>query len=182
MLRRMNGWFADFMEDVAHFRKRPIAQLATMAADGRPAVRSVVLRGLTETGAFWFTADGRSRKPASGDAEVCIWLPERSTQWRFAGGLALHAPGSEGAGVQRLLDEGWAVTDADARRQMVGPPPGTVRNPEDAVPPVPERMPANFRVGLLTPNHVDRLVLSRPHQRTIWRPVDGAWDGSEVHP
>jgi hypothetical protein len=182
MLQRMNGWFADFMEDVAHFRKRPVAQLATIGTDGRPAVRSVVLRGLTDAGAFWFTTDGRSQKPTSGDAEICIWLPERSTQWRFAGELALHGPRSEEADIGALLDEGWAGTDDDARRQMAGPPPGTLRIPDAAVPGLPNGVSDNFRVGLVTPNQADRLVLSRPHQRTIWRPSEGAWDGHEVHP
>ncbi len=182
MLRRMTPWLDALVDDVAGFRKRPIAQLATVTTDNRPAVRSVVLRGVTNDGAFWFSADGRSRKPALGPAELCLWLPSRSTQWRIAGQLELHAPGSERSDVTALLEAAWESMDAEARKQLVGPPPGSVRDTERLTPSEPAAMPDSLRVGLLTPETADRLVLDRPHRRTLFTLTGATWSASEVHP
>lgn len=182
MLRRMSPWLDAFLDDVSGFRKRPIVQLGTVTPEGLPAVRSVVLRGVTNGGALWFSADGRSRKPVMGRAEVCLWLPNRSTQWRIAGHLELHGSDSNRSDVTPFLQMAWETMDEEARKQLVGPPPGSTRDVEAAPPVVPEVIPGHLRVGLLTADAADRLVLDRPHRRTVFTLAGDTWQAKEVHP
>ena len=66
-----------------------VLSLATVDADCRPHVRSVICRRSDEDGSLWITADSRSDKHAQLKehpfAEAVIWIEKTREQFRFRG-------------------------------------------------------------------------------------------------
>ena len=71
-------------------------QLATVAADGTPRVRTLVFRGWAEGAALDLLTDGRSAKPAElaqqAAVELCWLLPRARCQFRLRGMRQTLAP------------------------------------------------------------------------------------------
>ena len=80
-------------------------QLATVAADGTPRVRTLVFRGWAEGAALDLLTDGRSAKPAElaqqAAVELCWLLPRGRCQFRLRGRLAPLPPAEEQAERER---------------------------------------------------------------------------------
>lgn len=180
-------WFADLRADLDAAPGTRVAQLATVAPEGRPEVRSVVIRGLTESGVPWFATDARSRKLAGERAtEACLWIPELRTQWRIGGVADVVGPEAEGAWAERR-DRSWARSDPQVRLHLTGSPPGTrlAREPlPDAPVPMdlPEEPTAHFVLVRIAPERVERLVLGTPHRRSRWTRANGGWTYDPVMP
>ncbi|MEB3170063.1 MAG: pyridoxamine 5'-phosphate oxidase family protein, partial [Synechococcaceae cyanobacterium] len=66
-------------------------QLATVAADGTPRVRTLVFRGWADAAALDLLTDGRSAKPTElrhqNAVELCWLLPRARSQFRLRGQL-----------------------------------------------------------------------------------------------
>lgn len=171
-------------------------QLATVALDGEPAVRTVVFRGFLQgSDTLRFTTDTRTAKAEqlaeNPRAEACWIFRESREQFRLAGRLRLIAEDhpEPDLAVARLAS--WGETPASTRLTFGWPDPGSPR----AEPrrfrvsaPDPDRPPSSFALLLLEPDRVDHLDLRPdPHARTRYQrpggPGGGApWEAVEVNP
>lgn len=165
------------------------AQLATVRPDGRPACRTVVVRGrLGPDASVLITTDSRSAKfgelMASPWAELCWYFPETREQFRLLGRVTVVGPeGPDGLSEARLAT--WAGLPDDSKRSFAGPPPGTpmaaVASALDSGPP--EGPPPPFAMLVLRPEAVDHLDLRpSPHRRTVYRRDGVAWSVDRVNP
>jgi pyridoxamine 5'-phosphate oxidase len=163
-------------------------QLATVAADGSPRVRTLVFRGWAEPAVLDLLTDGRSAKPAElayqPAVELCWLLPRARSQFRLRGKV-LHLP-SDVIDQERLGH--WQRLTPEGRALWGWPPPG---QPLDGSPPggaIPERLPEGapmpehfllLRIGL---DQVELLELTgHPHRRRRWRAQTG-WDEEHLNP
>jgi hypothetical protein len=161
--------------------------VASIAADGRPDARVMVLRKASRINAtLRFHTDVRSPKCASLDGKpvsINAYHPGEAIQLRIAGTARVVTAGAE-------VDQIWAAATPFARRAyMVETAPGTVlpgpasglpaavegRKPEEA-----ELIPAraHFALVLVDVTEVDWLHLAADgHRRArLWRRDDG-WRG-----
>jgi hypothetical protein len=118
-------------------------QLATVAVDGSPRVRTVVQRGIIALSdgdggtrsAFKFVTDLRSQKveqiQRDARCEMVWWFPQSSEQFRVTGSLqlvgdAFAAPGDAdgGAALRAMRAEQWAKLRDASREQFYGAHPG----------------------------------------------------------
>jgi pyridoxamine 5'-phosphate oxidase len=87
-LDRARGWLADAVE--AGVQEPGGAALATASPDGRPSVRFVLVRGIDEHGARFYTNYG-SRKGRELDANpraaLALWWPSLQRQLRLEGAV-----------------------------------------------------------------------------------------------
>jgi pyridoxamine 5'-phosphate oxidase len=167
-------------------QKPRVGALASVDGDGRPRVRSVVCRRMTDDGATWFASDGRSGKNAHlrahPAAEVVFWLPRRQEQFRVLGRIEVLDAAGESPDRLSL----WREMSDAGRALFAWPDPGTERATDLMA--FPQRLavgvppPATFEVLVLRPEQVERLaVLFHPHNRRRWRAVDG-WRGVALNP
>lgn len=188
------------------------AQLATTRAAGqrdrrlagRPAVRTVNLRGLRGGAAardpsvaddrlLYFITDARSDKAAdaaaSPGAELLLFFPRSMCQMRLSGALRLE-DGTE------LVAAVWAGLSEKERRYFAWPPPGQLRASAvgsdgdvevfaaDAPAAPPAERPTCFRLGVLDVDYAEYLNLATfPPIRTQYLSnAAGGWDATEVNP
>lgn len=160
--------------------------LATCAADGRPSIRTVVLRGVSrEHGTLRINSDRRSAKVGelAGDARcgMHFYDPSLKVQLRLDGSARLHDDSA-------LAEAAWTGSRQMSRRcytQNVAPgaviddPSATARLDGDA-----ERAGReNFCVILVTIARLEWLYLhSRGHRRAEWRCDAGRWTGCWLAP
>lgn len=181
-----SDWPDLLRDDVGRLDRPPIAQLATVAPDGTPRVRSVVVRGVDASGAPWFASDARSLKfrgPAQ--VELCLWLPAASLQWRLAGRRVLHGPAAAGTWAERRRDA-WRRADPQVRAHLAGPAPGTPLRDAPRRPsaePGPDAAPPNaFVVVSLDLGRCERLHLGDPHRRWAWLRAEHGWRARRLAP
>ena len=164
-------------------------QLATVAADGSPRVRTVVARSVGDGGAVAFVSDRRSAKDgevrADPRASACFWLEKPRRQYRLRGTVEVTGADATGEDADARL-AAWRNLSGHGRALFLWPPCGEPRvEPDGAfVETVADTLdpPDNFELLTLRPAHVDRLDLSgTPHRRRMWSASDG-WAGADVNP
>lgn len=166
------------------------AQLATVARNGAPYTRTVVIREFRpETGELRIVTDVRSRKVghlrADPRAALCWYLTSSRQQFRFRGRVMLVDETADEPD-QELRSSAWTALSASTRQQFYWPVPGTPRTHrsfDSSVPPEDEP-PDTFVLLRVLPDFVDHLVLTPlPHRRTFYRRDDtGHWWMQPVNP
>lgn len=160
-------------------------QLASVAPDGTPRVRTLVFRGWADAACLDLLTDGRSAKVmdlAVHDAvELCWLLPRARCQFRLRGRL-LRLP-TEVEARERLRH--WRQLTPEGRSLWGWPPPGQPlestavfpRELDDAEP-----IPDAFRLLRLELNQVELLdLVTHPHRRRRWRAATG-WAEEPLNP
>lgn len=182
---------------LALYRNRHVAQsrylqLATIRADGRPANRTVVFRGLIgDSDSVMVVTDTRSAKVrelgAAPWAEACWYFPMTREQFRLGGRAVVVREDGADETIRQARREAWRALADPTRRSFTWPAPGEPRDP--AVPfaeavPDPEVPPASFGLIVLDPIEVDHLELDgSPQNRWAYRrDDDGQWTGREINP
>ena len=160
-------------------------QLATVALDGTPRVRTLVFRGWSGPSSLDLLTDGRSAKAdqLAGQAEVelCWLLPRARCQFRLRGRRLLLPPELE----QRERQRHWLQLTPAGRAVWGWPAPGQALEPSAAFPreldetePVPETL-LLLRLELTV---VELLELGlHPHRRRRWDAAAG-WREDPLNP
>jgi pyridoxamine 5'-phosphate oxidase len=160
-------------------------QLATVAADGTPRLRTLVFRGWAGDAALDLLTDARSEKAAElarqPAVELCWLLPRARMQFRLRGVVEPLPPELAWSERQRhwqSLSPGgravWGWPRPGAPLQMDGPFPAAL---EDATP-LPEHLQL-LRIGLIQVELLE--LLGHPHRRRRWRLADG-WGEQALNP
>lgn len=184
---RAEGWRC-LAEGVAN-RHSPFhtPSLATVDAEGRPRLRTVVLRASDAgAGTLRFHCDRRSDKAReiaqSGRAALHVYDRATKLQLRLEARASLHVDDA-------IADAAWAGALAMSRVCYgVEPAPGTALPAGDAYA-LPDEDPAarigreNFCAVVLSAERLDLLYLDRRgHRRAVFLCVGGAWSGSWAVP
>lgn len=159
------------------------AQLATLTAEGRPSVRTVVIRQVSATD-LKICTDMRSHKIEGLRrcewAELCWYFTQPRIQFRITG--TVHIADMEEDGRRYL----WDKLSSNAKTSFFAPAPGTAK--EDTTEKLEERfdfneIPDSFALLLFTPTKVD-LVNLRKSERRIWEYRDNSekWSETDVYP
>lgn len=155
------------------------AQLATVAPDGHPRCRTVVVRRVDDD-AIVFVTDARSAKVADLDhepwAELCWYFRDARAQFRLAGKVAPL----DAAETSAL----WEAMSEAGRRSFAWPPPGApLADPDAFEVEAPATPPDTFLALRLEVHAVDELELRpSPHRRRRYERVDGTWRAEPVNP
>ena len=177
------------------------AQLATVDSDGRPHVRTIVMRGcmgeLTGPDAekagrlhFWIITDRRSAKlteiqhqPA---VEIAWYFGATRQQFRLAGQMHYDLSADS-----EIRQNAWARISTPAKVQFYWPEPLQPRDPFQSMqfqvhenPDHFAASPDSFVVMSLEVMKVDHLILNgNPQDRFIWlKDETGQWHEQEVNP
>ncbi|MFM7360752.1 MAG: pyridoxamine 5'-phosphate oxidase family protein [Cyanobium sp.] len=160
-------------------------QLASVAADGTPRLRTLVFRGWGAAAALDLLTDGRSAKAAElarQPAVELLWLlPRARCQFRLRGAVAA-VPAEL---LERDLRRHWRDLSPGGRALWGWPPPGTALESDASFPaelgeeqPIPE----HFQLLRIAVEQVELLELgAHPHQRRRWRLEEG-WRERRLHP
>lgn len=160
-------------------------QLATVAPDGSPRVRTLVFRGWADGAALDLLTDGRSAKPAElrqqPAVELCWLLPKAHSQFRLRGAVLSLPAALELEERQRH----WQGLTPAGRALWGWPEPGA---PLDAAAAFPAELaegtplPGHFQLLRIALEQVELLVLGgHPHQRRRWR-REGGWPVEHLNP
>lgn len=160
-------------------------QLATVAADGTPRVRTLVFRGWAGSTAMDLLTDGRSAKPSElarqPAVELCWLLPRARSQFRLRGLLMALPPELEQSERQRH----WRSLTPGGRALWGWPPPGAPLQADMVFPAEladDAAMPEHFRLLRIALEQVELLELrDHPHQRRRWRRRSG-WSEEQLNP
>lgn len=160
-------------------------QLATVASDGTPRVRTLVARGWAGPAALVLFSDGRSAKagelalqPA---VELCWLLPRARSQFRLRGQLERLPPAEE----RRERERHWRALSPGGRALWGWPTPGAPLErsatfaevlPDEA--PLPEHF-LLLRVALCQVELLE--LLGHPHRRRRWR-AETDWTEELLNP
>ncbi len=148
-------------------------QLATVAADGTPRLRTLVFRGWAAAAELDLLTDGRSAKVAELRHQPAVelgWLlPKARCQFRLRGALIKLPPALAAGERQRH----WQALSPSGRALWGWPPPGAALEAGFAFPaelsaalPVPE----HFQLLRISVELVELLELGgHPHRRRRWR-------------
>jgi pyridoxamine 5'-phosphate oxidase len=160
-------------------------QLATVAADGTPRVRTLVFRGWAGPTSLDLLSDGRGAKAAElalrPAVELCWLLPRARSQFRLRGQRILLPAQLEG----RERDRHWRALSPAGRALWAWPAPGQPLDhqgsfPEAVAGEVP--MPEHFWLLRLALSQVEALELTgHPHRRRRWRLATG-WCEEPLNP
>ena len=148
-------------------------QLATVRADGRPANRTVVYRGLLtppQSTQRWvsFVSDARSDKHVDlarcAWAELCWYLPITREQYRLLGRAHSVSHDDPVAWLVEARRSAWERLSAASRAPFFGPPPGSILS-EDApgktdISADAHGIPDTFCLLYLVPRRVDHVRLA----------------------
>jgi len=160
-------------------------QLATVAADGTPRVRTLVFRGWAGATDLDLLTDGRSAKPAElarqAAVEICWLLPKARCQFRLRGSLQTLPPDQQ----QRERERHWQALTPGGRALWGWPAPGMPLDRDAPFPadilenaPVPE----HFQLLRIALEQVELLELSgHPHRRRRWRQA-ADWEEEALNP
>ena len=160
-------------------------QLASVAADGTPRVRTLVFRGWSDEGALELLTDARSEKPgelsAQGQVELCWLFRKAREQFRLRGIAQLLSAGDDpealNAHWQRLAPAGrsvWAWPYPGEPFEAAGPWPDSIA---DGEPPPPHLLLIRIQI-----QRVEQLDLkAHPHRRCCWERGDD-WVERRLNP
>ncbi len=160
-------------------------QLATVAADGTPRVRTLVFRGWADAAALDLLTDGRSAKPAElrhqRAVELCWLLPRARSQFRLRGRLE---PLATEVGQQERQRHWHGLTPA-GRALWGWPEPGAPLEADAAFPREladETPLPPHFQLLRITLDQVELLELTgHPHRRRRWR-LGAGWQEEALNP
>lgn len=160
-------------------------QLATVAGDGTPRVRTLVFRGWGGASCLDLLTDGRSAKAAELRAqpavELCWLLPRARCQFRLRGGVLAFPGKQESAERERH----WQALTPEGRALWGWPPPGQPLETSAPFPltlPLETPLPEAFRLLRIALAQVELLELaSQPHHRRRWRAAEG-WREEPLNP
>ncbi|MEB3331956.1 MAG: pyridoxamine 5'-phosphate oxidase family protein [Synechococcaceae cyanobacterium] len=160
-------------------------QLATVASDGTPRVRTLVFRGWAGAAALDLLTDGRSVKPAEladqPAVELCWLLPRARSQFRLRGSLQSLPPEL----AQQERERHWRQLSPAGRALWGWPAPGAPLQRQAAFPaelPDAVPMPLHFLLLRIALSQVELLELrDHPHRRRRWR-LDAGWHEQELNP
>ncbi|MEB3235323.1 MAG: pyridoxamine 5'-phosphate oxidase family protein [Cyanobacteriota bacterium] len=161
-------------------------QLATVAADGTPRVRTLVFRGWAGPACLDLLSDARSAKIgelASQPAVELLWLlPKARTQFRLRG----HCSHGQHPDHERDRLHHWHNLSPAGRALWGWPAPGEPREPDDAsfvsALPAEAPVPNHFALLRIALQQVEMLQLGpHPHQRVRWRSCSG-WEPEPLNP
>lgn len=160
-------------------------QLATVAPDATPRVRTLVFRGWADDAALDLLTDGRSAKPAElrqqPAVELCWLLPKARCQFRLRGDLLTLPTDVEFEERQRH----WQGLTSSGRALWGWPEPGAPFDPAasfqaelaDDTP-----LPEHFQLLRIALEQVELLELrDHPHQRRRWL-REGGWMEERLNP
>lgn len=160
-------------------------QLASVAADGTPRVRTLVFRGWSDEGDLELLSDARSEKPgelsAQGQVELCWLFRKAREQFRLRGIAQLLSAGDDpealNAHWQRLAPAGrsvWAWPHPGEPFEAAGPWPDSIA---DGEPPPPHLLLIRIQI-----QRVEQLDLkAHPHRRCCWERGDD-WIERRLNP
>ena len=160
-------------------------QLASVAADGTPRVRTLVFRGWSDEGDLELLSDARSEKPGELSAQVQVelcWLFRKAReQFRLRGIAQLLSAGDDpealNAHWQRLAPAGrsvWAWPHPGEPFEAAGPWPDSIA---DGEPPPPHLLLIRIQI-----QRVEQLDLkAHPHRRCCWERGDD-WVERRLNP
>lgn len=199
-------WFTSLKRAIAKNRRdahNRYLQLATVRADGTPAVRTLVFRTLQhEPPQLTMVTDSRSDKPAEIAArpvgEICWYFTQTREQFRIGGTLTLI--GTECADQTPRVTI-WSGMSVAAREQFFWPHPKQPLDPDDNAgnetteagshddyhrrePLELHTPPVNFLIVTLHIERVDHLCL-RGNPQTRWlstQDSSGGWKSQTVNP
>lgn len=148
-------------------------QLATVAADGTPRVRTLVFRGWAGPAQLDLLSDGRSGKASelAGQpaVELCWLLPRARSQFRLRGRLIALPLEQE----RRERERHWQALSPGGRALWGWPPPGAPLERQAAFPEALAEgtpVPAHFLLLRVALSQVELLELKdHPHQRRRWQ-------------
>ncbi|MFN9631760.1 MAG: pyridoxamine 5'-phosphate oxidase family protein [Cyanobacteriota bacterium] len=160
-------------------------QLATVATDGTPRVRTLVFRGWAGPAELELLTDGRSaktgelaRQPA---VELCWLLVRARSQFRLRGDVVVLPPVED----ERERERHWRTLTPTGRALWGWPPPGEPLEAGAEVPrslPDGAPLPAHFQVLRVALRQVELLeLLDHPHRRRRWRQETG-WREEALNP
>lgn len=160
-------------------------QLATVAVDGTPRVRTLVFRGWASATGLDLLTDGRSAKPAQLDhqsaVELCWLLPRARTQFRLRGRIATLAADVDAQERQRH----WQALSPGGRALWGWPAPGAPLETSAAFPhqlPDTTPMPPHFQLLRIDLHEVELLELTdHPHRRRRWQ-RESDWQEEALNP
>lgn len=166
-------------------------QLATITAQDKPSVRTVVFRGWNNEDSnkpgLKFITDSRSSKMAGRMdwAEVCYYCEGTREQFRFTGSLTLAGSDAIGAPAAARTAQ-WAALSDTARAQFCWATPGEPRQSDAAfAPEQPSKdIPVqNFVLLVLECRQVDHYN-SEVQTRDLYRlfPSDETWSRHSLNP
>lgn len=152
-------------------------QVGTVSADGEPAVRTVIFRGLSAEGAPYFFTDTRTRKAdhlrANPKVALHAWFPVTREQFRLTGVATLHGTHAGGPWAA-LRARAWGRFNDERRLAYLGPPPG-----HSAIEPVPMDIPSasppEFLIISVEVTWADWVVLGPPSTRRGYRLLGSSW-------
>jgi len=184
-------WVPIFRDELdLEYGQRPrIAQLATVDEGGRPRVRSVVCRRVSDAGALVVASDGRSPKNQqvreNGSTELAFWLTGRRKQFRVGGSTAVIDASASGE-EKSLREAVWREISDAARALFVWPASGGTPSDTDvefaASLEKNSPIPASFELLVVSAEEVERLDLNpHPHRRVRWRKEEG-WVETAINP
>ncbi|MCC6336834.1 MAG: pyridoxamine 5'-phosphate oxidase family protein [Myxococcales bacterium] len=173
----MRSWLDAFEAAMARNDPNNRVQVATVSPEGTPAIRTVILRGVTGQGALFFVTDLRSQK-AEHLAEnhrisVLAWYAHTREQFRFTGKAEVHNGYATGQWAMTRAQLWTGLNEAD-RAAFLGPPPGRGFVAPHHVE-LPEAPPAEFCVVSVEVTEVDWLTVGPPHRRVHFRLMGNAW-------
>ncbi|MCP9809721.1 pyridoxamine 5'-phosphate oxidase family protein [Cyanobium sp. HWJ4-Hawea] len=160
-------------------------QLATVAPDGSPRVRTLVFRGWSGPAELDLLTDGRSAKPAEllhqPQVELCWLLPKARSQFRLRGRLEKMEPDLQ----LRERKRHWQTLSPGGRALWSWPTPSEpfatgALFPEELDDVVP--MPEHFLLLRFALSQVELLELvGHPHRRRRWR-RESCWREEALNP
>ena len=199
-------WFTSLKQAIVINRRdahNRYLQLATVRADGTPAVRTLVFRALQQEPAqLAMVTDSRSQKTAEIVAqpagEICWYFSRTREQFRLRGTLSLTGADNVDQTRRKTI---WSAMSAAAREQFYWPHPKRPLNDRDKtgkansernsnagynshVPAAMHAPPENFLILSLQIESVDHLCLrGEPQTRSLsWLDSRGIWANAMVNP
>ena len=160
-------------------------QLATVAQDNTPRIRTLVFRNWVGHQDMNLFTDGRSGKIADlnhqPQVELCWLFRKASHQYRLRGVIKQQCPGVD----DKAIAMAWQSLNDRSRALWSWPSPGEPFRPEAGFPkerPAQTPVPDHFVVLRLAIERVELLDLSRhPHQRPVWLRND-SWQEQRLNP
>ncbi len=160
-------------------------QLASVALDGCPRVRTLVFRSWSAASTLDLLTDARSEKcleiESMAEVELCWLFRKAREQFRLRGTARLVSPTEESL----ALDQHWKRLKPTGRSVWAWPPPG---DPFDPQGPWPQEVsddsgiPEHLRLLQIELHHVEQLDLKpHPHLRRLWTSAT-QWQEQRLNP
>lgn len=160
-------------------------QLASLAVDGSPRVRTLVFRDWSSVDVLDLLTDARSEKcleiERSPEVELCWLFRKAREQFRLRGTARLITPAANHVALEKL----WNYLSPAGRSVWAWPPPGQPFQQEGLWPEEladDSEMPEHLRLLRVSLNRVEQLDLKpHPHLRRSWT-SSTQWEEQRLNP